>query len=253
MSHWTWAAASSRGTSHTRSGERRQDAFACSTPTGKHSPLIAVLCDGAGSARMGGEGASLVARIISSRVRERCRLGLGTLPDDVVWSWVSDARDHVAKAAAKRDLSARDFAATLICVISDGSETLVAHVGDGSVVIQDSKDKAWHVVSWPSHGEYASTTFFVTDEPEPKLMLHRRFGAISALVAFTDGLERLALNFGAGHAHVPFFQGILGPVAGSETAGRDHKLCAALARYLESDAVNARTDDDKTLLVAAYR
>jgi hypothetical protein len=60
-------------------------------------------------------------------------------------------------------------------------------------------------------------------------------------------------NLGAGHAHAPFFQGILGPVAGSEIAGRDHKLCAALARYLESDAVNARTDDDKTLLVAAYR
>jgi hypothetical protein len=171
----------------------------------------------------------------------------------VVWSWVSEARDHVAKAAAKRDLSARDFSATLICVVSDGSETLVAHVGDGSVVIQDAGDKGWHVVSWPSHGEYASTTFFVTDAPEPKLMLHRRSRAISALVAFTDGLERLALDFGANKAHAPFFQGIVGPVAKSEIAGRDHKLCAALGRYLESDAVNARTDDDKTLLVAAYR
>ena len=37
-------------------------------------------------------------------------------------------------------------------------------------------------------------------------------------------------------AHAPFFQGILGPVAASETAGRDDKLCAALARYLDSDA-----------------
>jgi protein phosphatase 2C-like protein len=225
----------------------------CSTPANKHSPLIAVLCDGAGSASMGGEGASLVARIVASRARTRCRAGLVTLPDDVVWSWVSEARDHVARAAAKRDLTTRDFAATLICAISDGSETVVAHVGDGSVVIQDAGDKAWHVPSWPSHGEYASTTFFVTDEPQPKLVLHRRSGSISALVAFTDGLERLALDFGSTQAHAPFFQGILGPVATSSTAGRDDRLCAALARYLESDAVNARTDDDKTLLVAAYR
>lgn len=253
MSHWTWAAASSRGTSHARSGERRQDAFACSTPAGNNSPLIAVLCDGAGSARMGGEGAALVARIVASRARERCRAGLGTLPDDVVWSWVTEARDHVARAASKRDLTARDFATTMICVISDGSETLVAHVGDGAVVVRDAGDKAWHVIAWPSHGEYASTTYFVTDEPQPKLILYRRSGLISALVAFTDGLERLALDFGTGQAHAPFFQGILGPVAGSETVCRDHKLCAALARYLESDAVNARTDDDKTLLVAAYR
>ena len=84
-------------------------------------------------------------------------------------------------------------------------------------------------------------------------MLHRRSGAISALVAFTDGLERLALDFGATQAHAPFFQGILGPVAASEMAGRDDKLVRRLRRYLESDAVNARTDDDKTLLVAAYR
>ena len=79
------------------------------------------------------------------------------------------------------------------------------------------------MLSWPSHGEYASTTFFVTDEPQPKLNLHRRSGAISALVAFTDGLERLALDFGATQAHAPFFQGIIGPVAASETAGRDRQ------------------------------
>jgi len=202
---------------------------------------------------MGGQGAALIARAVDTKARERCRATLGAIPDDVVWSWVTEARDRVAKAAAKRDLTRRDFAATMICVISDGSETLVAHIGDGAVVVRDRADQLWHVLSWPSHGEYASTTFFVTDEPAPKLVLQRRASPISALVAFTDGLERLALDFAAGRAHAPFFQGILGPVAASEAVGRDQSLCAALARYLDSDAVNARTDDDKTLLVAAHR
>jgi hypothetical protein len=141
----------------------------------------------------------------------------------------------------------------MIAVVSNSVETVIAHIGDGAVVVQDGTDQLWHVLSWPSHGEYASTTFFVTDEPQPRLVLQRRAGPISALVAFTDGLERLALDFAAGRAHAPFFQGIIGPVAASDTFGRDHSLCAALARYLDSDAVNARTDDDKTLLVAAYR
>ena len=202
---------------------------------------------------MGGQGAALIARVVATKAREWCSATLGAIPDDVVWSWVTEARDCVAKAAAKRNLMPRDFAATMICVISDGSETLVAHIGDGAVVVRDGADQLWHVLSWPSHGEYASTTFFVTDEPAPKLVLQRRTGPISALVAFTDGLERLALDFGAGRAHAPFFQGILGPVAASESLGRDQSLCAALARYLNSDAVNVRTDDDKTLLVAAYR
>ena len=253
MGAWTWAAASCCGVSHAKSGERRQDAFTCSTPPGKQSPLIAVLCDGAGSAAMGGQGASLVARTISLRARDQCRRTVGPLPDDLIWSWVADARERVSNAAAKRDLAVRDFAATLICVISDGAETLVAHVGDGGVVIQDAVDRTWHALSWPSHGEYASTTFFVTDEPQPKLNLFRRSGPVSAVVAFTDGLERLALDFGTGKAHAPFFQGIIGPLAASDVGGRDHKLCTALARYLDSQAVNARTDDDKTLLVAAYR
>jgi Protein phosphatase 2C len=225
----------------------------CSTSSDKHSPLIAVLCDGAGSACMGGEGASLIARVVASKARDRCRQSLDAIPDDLVWSWVTEARNCVAKAATNRNLAPRDFAATMICVISDGLETLVAHVGDGGVVVQDSADQLWHVLSWPSHGEYASTTFFVTDEPLPKLVLQRRSAPISALIAFTDGLERLALDFGGGRAHAPFFHGILGPVATSEIVGRDRSLCAALARYLDSEPVNARTDDDKTLLVATHR
>lgn len=227
--------------------------MACSTPASKHSPLIAVLCDGAGSAFMGGEGASLVARIVASRARETCRLALGPLVDNVICSWVSDARDCVQKAAVNRDLAPRDFATTMIAIVSDGMETVVAHIGDGAVVVQDATDHQWHVVSWPSHGEYASTTYFVTDDPQPRLILQRRTAPISAIVAFTDGLERLALDFAARRAHAPFFQGILGPVMASETVGCDRDLCTALARYLDSDAVNARTDDDKTLLVAAFR
>jgi hypothetical protein len=111
-------------------------------------------------------------------------------------------------------LVARDFATTLVVVISDGEQTLVAHVGDGAVVLQD---------------------------------------AASALVAFTDGLERLALDFAGQRAHAGFFNGIVSPVAASTARGRDSALCAALARYLDGPAVNARTDDDKTVVVAIHR
>jgi hypothetical protein len=202
---------------------------------------------------MGRQGAALAARIVASRARQWGSAGVGALSDDVIRSWVGEAREGIARAAAKRQLAMRDFATTMICAISDGDETRVAHVGDGSVVVQNASDGEWHVVSWPSHGEYASTTFFVTDVPEPKLICHRRSGRISALVAFTDGLERLALDFAAGCPHAPFFNGIVGPVSGSAAAGRDAKLCAALARYLDSPAINGRTDDDKTLVVAVYR
>jgi hypothetical protein len=202
---------------------------------------------------MGGEGASLVARTIALRAGAACHQTLDALTDELIWSWVTDARGRIATAAMKRGLTARDFASTMICTISDGSTTLVAHVGDGSLVVQDASDHSWHALSWPSHGQYASMTFFITDDPQPHLLIHRHPRPISAMVAFTDGLERLALDFAAEKPHAPFFQAIVAPVAASNAVGRDGALSAALARYLNSEPVNARTDDDKTLLVAVHR
>jgi hypothetical protein len=202
---------------------------------------------------MGGQGASLVARTIALKAYASACDGLQILTDELIWSWVADAQDRVATAAKNRDKVARDFATTMICVVSDGTDTVVAHIGDGCAVVQDASDRTWRALSWPSHGEYASTTFFVTDAPQPKLIIRRYSQPISAIVAFTDGLERLALEFATKTPYAPFFDAIVGPVKASDIVGRDGALSTALARYLDGDAINARTDDDKTLLVAAYR
>lgn len=66
-------------------------------------------------------------------------------------------------------------------------------------------------------------------------------------------VERLALDFGAATPHTRFFEGVLAPICQSTITGRDAKLSHQLARYLDSPAINARTDDDKTLLIAALR
>ena len=252
MSIWTWAAASCRGISHALEGSRRQDAFACCTAGPHADQLVAALCDGAGSASMGGEGASLVARALSLRAREHYATSLIAPDDETLLTWIDEARELIYTAARKREVAPREFAATLILVLSDGTDTTIAHIGDGCAVAKDAASGEWQALTWPSHGEYASTTFFITDE-KPRICIQRRSSPISALVAFTDGMERLALDFASLKPHAPFFEGILGPVLKSSATGRDAKLSQQLARYLDSAAVNARTDDDKTLLVAALR
>ncbi len=212
-----------------------------------------VLCDGAGSTSMGGKGAALVARTMSVRAHAHFAHTSQAPSDEIVHTWVNDARDSIGDAAMKRSLRPRDFATTMICAITDGAETIVAHIGDGCAVALDAQTQEWIALTWPSHGEYASTTFFVTDDPQPKLAIHRHHRPISALIAFTDGMERLALDFTAHVPHAPFFQGIAAPVLASGAKGRDPALSVQLKRYLDSTAVNARTDDDKTLLVAAHR
>lgn len=55
---WRWAAASTIGTSHIRSGSRLQDAYAVSSIGDEH--IFAIVSDGAGSAKYGAYGAWLV-------------------------------------------------------------------------------------------------------------------------------------------------------------------------------------------------
>jgi hypothetical protein len=70
---------------------------------------------------------------------------------------------------------------------------------------------------------------------------------------FTDGIERLALNFAAIEPHTPFFASMTEPVVKGEQVGFNVALSRQLAAYLSSDSINERTDDDKTLILAALQ
>jgi hypothetical protein len=251
MLSWKWAAASSRGTSHEKTGVRLQDAYVCGIPNEKPESIFAIVCDGAGTADFGGQGASLVCRSISTKARSH--LSRSDIPpaDETVKQWFDEARDWIFAVANKRYLNPRDFASTAVCVLSTGTETLIAHVGDGCVVLRDADLGTWIAPSWPDHGEYASTTFFVTDEPSIRLRISRHLGDVNALAVFSDGIERLALDFLAKVPFDRFFDRIINPVAISEKSGRNRGLSSQLETYLGSPAVNARTDDDKSLVLAA--
>lgn len=250
MAGWKWAAASRRGTSHEKTGTKRQDAMRVLL-TADRSALIAVACDGAGSASMGGEGAAIAARVLSNCAK--AALGhKGVHPaDDTIWEWIDLARDRIAAVAERRGLTPRDFATTVVMAISDGCSTLALHIGDGAVIGRDAKSDEWQTLCWPEHGEYASTTFFLTDDGVPRARIVRHESPIDRLAVFTDGIERLALDFTTNLPHAPFFAGVSEPVAKSRTEGCDVALSAKLGAYLSSDVVNARTDDDKTLILAS--
>jgi hypothetical protein len=245
---WTWASARCQGTSHQRDATPCQDTVRCIVSGAPDEILIAVGSDGAGSARFAGQGSALVVRSISENARSYFSTNAALPSDDEAWLWLDITRDRIGNAASARSRELRDFAATLVAVFATETETLVMHVGDGAAVLR--VDGNWTVPSWPANGEYASTTFFVTDEPAPQLRITRLTGPADSVAVFSDGLERLALKFDDNSAYAPFFDGIFRPVMASAAKGRDRELSAALGRYLDSAAVNERTDDDKSLILA---
>jgi len=246
---WTWASATRRGTSHVKAGTRGQDASSCIV-AGPSNALLAVVSDGAGSASFGGQGAWMTCRTVAQAARRHLAISSEMPSDEQCWLWLDEARDRIAYAANRRGATPRQFAATLVAVIASETESLILHVGDGAAVLD--VDGEWQAPSWPENGEYASTTFFVTDDPTPRLRVTRT-GRATSVAVFTDGIERLALDFASKRPHQPFFDGVVKPIKRADGQGRSRPLSASLARYLDSEAINERTDDDKSLILACRR
>lgn len=248
---WTFATASVRGTSHVRAGTRLQDAKRCFA-IGDASLLI-VVADGAGSAAFGGEGAAIVCRTIATLAHSSLARGSDLPTDEVVWSWVDECRDRISVSAAKRDSSPRQFASTMVLVLATPAGLLAAHIGDGAAVGRHCDDRQWSVLSRPAHGEYASATFFITDDSEPQLRISRHQPDYDAIAVFSDGIENLVIDHRTGEASPAFFNPMVRPLDKSPVIGRDLGLSRNLAAFLDSNRVNDLTDDDKTLVLAARK
>ena len=242
---WRWAAASSIGTSHIRTGGRLQDAFAVSTLGEDH--VFAVVSDGAGSADFAAYGAWLVCRRLKVCFRRWFSVNDG-LPDNAMLrGWLNDIKDSIAAIAEQRETELKQFAATLAALLISPEEVLALQIGDSAIVARYSSK--WEVICWPENGEYASTTYFVTDEPRPRLNIVRQPRRHDAFALFSDGVGDLALSQGDEQAHRGFFEPMIRPVDASTGSGRLPELSEKLRNFLGEPSVCERTDDDKTLIL----
>ena len=242
---WRWASASVIGTSHSQKGVRLQDAYAVVELAG--GGILAVVSDGAGSAKFGAFGAWLTCRFLSVRFREWVRANPELPCDEELADWIDELRDQISAIATQRKSTPRQFAATLAVVVATPNESVTLHIGDSAVV--GRKGTEWHVLCWPENGEYASSTYFVTDDPEPRLNIARHPRDHDAFALFSDGVGDLALSHQEQAAHPRFFDPMFRPVDAASGEGRLVELSAKLATYLAGPSVCERTDADKTLIL----
>jgi hypothetical protein len=244
------------GASHTSRGELCQDDCVAAT---FHAPcvdecLVALVSDGAGSAIRGGMGAMVACesgfRVIGEWVSQA--QSLSALSSDVVAEWVDTIRYHLWLASRAEGLLPRDYACTLLGAVIGDNNAAFFQVGDGAIVIGEGD--GFRPVFWPDSGEYANMTYFVTDEDALSNLHSEVHPAAPAEVAvFSDGIQRLALVYQTREVHKPFFEPMFARLR--KAAGDDEcdLLSGQLAIFLGSPAVNERTDDDKTLVLATRR
>lgn len=249
---WRWTAARSIGTSHVKSGLPCQDFALCKEINSLFgSVFAAVISDGAGTANHAQMGAKMVCAGFLRAVLSHFATGktIEDIGEDDVLEWVDGIRERINAFSRRRNAIPRDCAATLVGLIVGPRSAIVVHIGDGAAVVKEEGKANWFVPSWPFHGEYASTTAFVTDDPAPQISIVSLQIRLDRVVVFSDGLERLVLDHAKRMAHGPFFDRITAPVAASVIQGHDAHLAEPLRNYLDSNVVCERTDDDKSIIL----
>lgn len=242
---WRWIAASQRGVSGIRSGYRLQDAYSVSQFGAGF--VLSIVSDGAGSAKFGAYGAWITCRVLKVRFREWF-LSNEELPDhETIKTWVGQIRDKINFLAKQRATTSRQFAATLAALLIAPKEILVLHIGDSAIVGRCGSE--WDAICRPENGEYASTTFFITDCPEPRLNIIRQERRHDAFALFSDGVGDLALSVQDMRPYPGFFNPMMRPVDEVHTSGKLADLSLKLQAFLAGQSVCERTDDDKTLIL----
>jgi hypothetical protein len=250
---WHTVGTAVRGVSHERLDLPCQDAQGWRVlPAGI---VLAVVADGAGTARLSEQGAQAA---VGETLRFLTAALADNLPEDGK-AWEELLRDTFCAAqqvvldlAKNLGESARELACTLAVAAATAEGLVAGQVGDGAVVFQDTSGELIAATRL-QRGEYANETHFLVQEDALEQVDIEYFARpLKALAVMSDGLIRLALKMPAQEPHSPFFQPLFRFAAGAawDSAAADGAAEEQLAQFLGSARVNERTDDDKALVLA---
>jgi hypothetical protein len=258
---WKLIAEKSIGTSHERVGLPCQDFCDVEALNISNNQwdniVVGAIADGAGSAKY----AEIGSQIAVERTLEFCKKRIKKPFLRKVLS--QNFSDYLSKNSIKlvtyilkelaeesnqKSCSIKDFSCTLIAFIASPDFIISLQIGDGFLVTKSSDSDDFNLLFQPEKGEYANETTFITSVNVDKHIKTdiTMIKNLSFICASTDGLERVALNLHNGTAYNPFFQPLYDLMASSED--KVFKTSQILS-FLESDKLNSRTDDDKSMIL----
>lgn len=246
---WKIVCDSVQGTSHKASSLVCQD-YCRAEAFGAEGDyaLLAACADGAGSALYSEKASALVCEGFFRFFQTTPPRDLvdGTSGYGIAELLLAQLRREVDALAAEMAIDVRELACTFLGAVILGSGAAFLQIGDGAIVIR--RENEYEPVFWPQSGEYLNTTNFVTDADFlDKVAIRIVRDCVDEIAMFTDGIERLALRTSDRMAHGPFFRPLFEALRASQEPAA---LSQPLQLFLDSEAVNERTDDDKTLVLA---
>jgi hypothetical protein len=255
---WKYGFASVAGTAHVKSSVPLQDFSVAELMLDARGEqvFIAIASDGAGSAANSQAGAKLACETLLRELQSHFANGgeLKLLTKDFVANWIEKFQNLIRNFATETEMKSQDFACTLLAAIVGKDQAAYFQIGDGAIVqsLAEEKDR-YSCVCWPQQGEYANSTNFLTDAAaKEKVFCGLKTGTVDEVALFTDGIQNLVLDYRNRTAHAPFFTPLFTWLR-PRPEGYSKELSDSLSQYLNSEKINTRTDDDKTLILATRR
>ncbi|MEW5859467.1 MAG: PP2C family serine/threonine-protein phosphatase [Cyanobacteriota bacterium] len=221
--------------------------------------IAGVVADGAGSAKHSDVGAQLAVETVMKIFTEIER---SPQPQDRLSSPLNlkEARELFTKLvkevvatleqqSVNNNYSINDLACTLLVFVATPDWFAAMQIGDGFIVVR-LQGEEYKLLFHPDKGEFVNQTTFVTsanalDEMQVKVLS----GKQTFICASTDGLERVAIQMRDWTPFSPFFKPLEQYLGETHNSEEDHEY---IKNFLDSERLNARTDDDKTLLLCLY-
>ena len=214
--------------------------YACSG-----NKIVAVVSDGAGSAKYGKIGAKVVCETI---VNVLINTPLKNVEDGVKKA-IEMARAKLVIHRLNKSKSEDEilnFSATVVGLVYHKDKGIFFHIGDGAgIALNGDSIKSEYTISPPHNGHFSCETYFYTMTNWRDSLRFTRISKADSLFLMTDGVTGFALNENMCDLKVGFLEPI-NKFLKSETDKL--KALKALNNTLDTNQARKLNSDDKTFL-----
>lgn len=212
------------------------------TQDGKN--FVAIVSDGAGSAKYGRIGAKTICETLTSLLKNIDFNDAKKAISQAIGIARSKLMRHRLNKT-KSEKSLVDFAATLVGVIYHKNKGLFFHIGDGAALAFHDDKYINFTASRPENGHFSCETYFYTMEDWKVSLRFTGFENANTIFLMSDGLT----NFSFSRDYQTIEKSFLQPIADFlNNEPNKNKALRALANTLSTPQATKLNSDDKTLV-----